>query len=441
MRIPPISSAQDPDLTLGGAIFLMQFNPEEWIHRRVESIGLLDLFSFRRRISVDFEIPREDLTGYPGLGIVPLALLEKQLLIHFDLLDDEGKALPLLTKEQNAFVAWSALARIALFEIEEATGSPSSLSRSLLNDLQAIVLSERTAGEQLVHTLPSRHSHSREGAILGSSDFFLDLAFDLARHYLLITLVRAEEAERRIFKFAYAQEMEARAGKTWSRFLARMGWGATQLDFQLPAVGQGSSYHVELAPPSGLGVADAALDVIDPAAADYEVAVDEAGHRIHGYVARASASATGILSVWLWPVKAGLVRTGLVTSIVTSLALGFLLITDAVVRLSGDISAALLLTIPGLIAAFIVRPGEHSAVSTLLLGIRLQIAFAGFIAYAAALTALGGFSDLALGWIWLVLYLLASLITVSLAVAYIGISPVLPDVGPAGEIESGVTNG
>lgn len=167
----------------------------------------------------------------------------------------------------------------------------------------------------------------------------------------------------------------------------------------------------------------------------------EAGDRIHGYVTRASASATGILSVWLWPVRAGLVRTGLVTSVVTTLALGFLLLTDAVARLSGDVSAAFLLTIPGLIAAFIVRPGEHSAVSGLLLGVRLQIAFAGFIAYAAALTALGGFSDVALGWIWLVLYVLASLTTISLAIGYIGISPALPDVGPTGEIESGVTDG
>lgn len=441
MTIPPISTIKDPDLALGGAIFLMQFNPEEWIHRRVESIGLLDLFSFRRRISVDFEIARDELTGYPDVPIVPLALLEKQLLIHFDLLDEQGKALPLLTKEQNAFVAWSALARIALFEIEEATGVPSALSRPLLNDLKAIVLSERTAGERLVESLASRHSGSSEGAILGGSDFFLDLAFDLARHYLLITPVQPEEGERRIFKFAYAQEMEARPGKTWSRFVARMGWGATQLDFQLPAVGQGSSYHVELAPPPGLAVADGALDVSDPAAGDYEVAVDEAGHRIHGYVARASASATGILSVWLWPVRAGLVRTGLVTSIVTTLALGFLLLTDAVVRLSGDTSAAFLLTIPGLIAAFIVRPGEHSAVSGLLLGIRLQIAFAGFIAYAAALTALGGFSDLVLGWIWLVLYLLLSLDTISLAIAYIGIPPVLPDVGPVDQVDSGVTDG
>ena len=58
-------------------------------------------------MSIDFAVPRSwvsalpNRTGQPPTFLLPVALLRKQGLIGFDLRDEAGDAMPLLTREEN----------------------------------------------------------------------------------------------------------------------------------------------------------------------------------------------------------------------------------------------------------------------------------------------------------------------------------------------------
>jgi hypothetical protein len=75
--------------------------PAAWVHRRVETITFLDDIRIRRHMSVDFTLPTLGL----AIEYVPLSLVRKGLLKDLDVVDEEGRALPVLTLGQSAEVA------------------------------------------------------------------------------------------------------------------------------------------------------------------------------------------------------------------------------------------------------------------------------------------------------------------------------------------------
>jgi hypothetical protein len=138
------------------------------------------------------------------------------------------------------------------------------------------------------------------------------------------------------------------------------------------------------------------------------------------YIPNESPEATGIVSLWLKPPRVGLLRALLMTSLVitTVLWLFFLKLFE----IKGDAGSAILLGIPGVVATFIVRPGEHRLASDLLLGIRALGGAAGLSAYLAAV-ALVTVSGTALTVCWFILAAMATLCFASLVVSYWGLPP------------------
>ena len=76
-----------------------------WRHRRVETLTVLTHEQVRRQVSIDFTVPAEyrELLRLSDAGefVVPLAVLEKRPLVHFDLRDEEQRVVPLLTADQG----------------------------------------------------------------------------------------------------------------------------------------------------------------------------------------------------------------------------------------------------------------------------------------------------------------------------------------------------
>ena len=69
-----------------------------WRHRRVETIEVLSHEEVRRSVSVDFTVPlehRDELRLSDREWVVPLAVLDKRKLVHFDLFGEDEYALPL----------------------------------------------------------------------------------------------------------------------------------------------------------------------------------------------------------------------------------------------------------------------------------------------------------------------------------------------------------
>jgi hypothetical protein len=419
-RVPDIEVASEPDVDLGVALFLMLAQPSDWVHRRVEHVSFVDASNLHRRTSLDLSIPDNDLLFYGHVGIIPLALLTKRVLVEVDVTDESGASLPVLTRSQNAFVAWSLLAAVASYDLVATLGEDVSLSPAIINELRGLALASERTGSTLLESILSSSRSDVQREVLGSEDsLFAGIAGELAVNFLLLTELEPEPKQRRIVKFSYIQPLQSRPGRSWDRLMGRIGWRPIQFDFEIPAVGEARSYHFEFVPPEGLDtfagevlVTDGARETIDDA--------QIVGNRAHVYIPNESPEATGIVSLWLKPPRVGLLRALLMTSLVitTVLWLFFLKLFE----IKGDAGSAILLGIPGVVATFIVRPGEHRLASDLLLGIRALGGAAGLSAYLAAV-ALVTVSGTALTVCWFILAAMATLCFASLVVSYWGLPP------------------
>src|SRR4051794_17742455 len=121
MRLPIVRHDQLlPDAALreaatraGEQIFGLLLAEETWVHRRVETIHMLSTQVLRRSVSVDFTIPggsrRSLKVRDSGQTLVPLATLAKRPLRNFDLRDESGASVPVLSRDHNGPLAHSAL--------------------------------------------------------------------------------------------------------------------------------------------------------------------------------------------------------------------------------------------------------------------------------------------------------------------------------------------
>jgi hypothetical protein len=162
---------------------------------------------------------------------VPLAFLGKRPLVHFDLRNEEGHAIPLLTAEQNTMIARELLyqslaADLAAQDADEATQAAvgpeaGELIEAVLGDLDVTGAVER---------LERRHG-------LEPLDDFRDLTELFARSFILWAVVRGLE-RRRVFKFAYDEPFSQRPGLAYV--------------YVAPGCTEASSYHLEVVVPTDL---------------------------------------------------------------------------------------------------------------------------------------------------------------------------------------------
>src|SRR3954462_8617282 len=93
------------DIAVGFASLLTR--QAAWRHRCVETITVLSHELVRRSVSVDFTVPaeyRDDLRLSEREWVVPLALLAKRPLAHFDLRMEDMASVPLLRSEETQLV-------------------------------------------------------------------------------------------------------------------------------------------------------------------------------------------------------------------------------------------------------------------------------------------------------------------------------------------------
>lgn len=191
---------------------------EKWVQRRVESVQFIDHLSLRRRVSVDMIVPdrvtRTSPSGEPYYWL-PLALLRKRRLRNLNLRDAQGRALPVLTSEQNGIVATAVL--LASARARAAASSPhgvpdpDTIPKSIREDLWIIAHAPR----EMAKDRWERLGRSRSGTdgperawrefLIGDEEF-MSLARDLAINFILITQVEAKAGDRMIFKYSYDEE-------------------------------------------------------------------------------------------------------------------------------------------------------------------------------------------------------------------------------------------
>jgi hypothetical protein len=197
-----------------------------WRHRRVETITVLTPDHVRRHVSIDFTVPeaqREGLRISPEEFVVPLALLTKRPLVHFDLRNEEQHAISLLTAEQHRTIARELLYR----QLDSDEAGEDVLAAA--GDLIEAVLEDQPQDVQAeIAALEAAH-----GVELPD---FRATASVLSQNFIAWALVRGLD-RRRVFKFAADEPVER------ARFA-----------YVLAARGctEAESYHAEVAVPADL---------------------------------------------------------------------------------------------------------------------------------------------------------------------------------------------
>ncbi|MFL5844291.1 MAG: hypothetical protein ACJ762_06315 [Solirubrobacteraceae bacterium] len=131
--IPHFTEFGEHEREQGWVILNLAGRWDEWILRRVEQVWLINDAAVRRQITIDFR-QREKLFGEAPMLIgkhhqvhfVPLTQLDKGQFTNFDLRDEDGRAVPLLTRRKTASLRAAALVRLAQL----------GLLHTLLNDLR-----------------------------------------------------------------------------------------------------------------------------------------------------------------------------------------------------------------------------------------------------------------------------------------------------------------
>jgi hypothetical protein len=114
---PEIPDPYTREAVAGLGLRELLVNEAAWVHRRVETFEFLDESTVRRKMSVDLTLPEDNrlvraLFALEG-PFVPLTTLRKTPLGHLDVWTEDGRALPVLTTEQNGRLAGACLFGIA----------------------------------------------------------------------------------------------------------------------------------------------------------------------------------------------------------------------------------------------------------------------------------------------------------------------------------------
>ena len=217
---------------IAGAAAVLLRKPA-WRHRRVETLTVLSHEQVRRHVSVDFTVPdehHEELRLSAEEFVVPLAWLVKRPLAHFDLRNEEGHSIPLLTADQNAAIDRELL--YALLDEDLAAQDAGASAAEIL--LAAAPLVEAVvgtgAGPGDVVRLEREHGLEPLGELR-------TMVATLSRSFVLWAVVRGLD-RRRIFKFAYDEPYTQKPGLDYV--------------YEAPGCTEAWSYHVEVAVPADL---------------------------------------------------------------------------------------------------------------------------------------------------------------------------------------------
>ena len=203
-----------------------------WRHRRVETITVLSHEQMRRHVSIDFTVPedqREGLRISADEFAVPLALLTKRPLVHFDLRNEEQHSIPLLTADQHRTIARELLYRQLDSDLAGQDVADDAVVLAAGELIEVVLADEPYDVEPQIDALASAHA-------VELVDFRATAAV-LSRSFILWAVVRGLD-RRRVFKFAYEEPFGRGPG-----FIFLTG---------APGCTEALSYHLEVAVPSDL---------------------------------------------------------------------------------------------------------------------------------------------------------------------------------------------
>ena len=306
-----------------------------WVHRRVETVTFNSDDSLRRRTSVDFTVPLFiDREGHHPSGeivYVPLSLLDS--LENFDLEDEAGNALPMISRASNGRVA----AEILIQQAEEALQAQSQPAELLpANRASLSALAGELSDEDLEDS--DDPAVNAQAELIVNDEIARGFIGELGHNFILLVPLEAKPGDHRVIKFAYDGEYSGRV-EVWK--ISRVGMclvarvngfrakarnaleilsvASFETGFVVVALSDAQSYHVEISFPDEV-VAEAGLMSFyghdEPELLDAKTG----SGRLHLYGASSEPDAWGWVNVNFF-LRPGLVWPVFLLSAVTTAAL------------------------------------------------------------------------------------------------------------------------
>lgn len=400
----------------------------QWVDRRVQTIELLDVESVRQRLSIDFRIPTElpggvILAGRPTF-FLPIAILPRRSsFAYFDLCDESGQAIPMLTRQENARLTGAMLITAASRAVGSAPRPPDvpplELSDALVTYLASIPTKTAGASRPFVQPVldPGNtllYPDPAVGDELLRDEDFRDLLGICASCSFIHVPLPAERGERRIVKLSFSSPWDSRLpDRKRTRSERRrgvatwLGWRSETRYLSLPQVGNAESFHAQVGAPERVEFTEAGMrnrrpaDLVRPlwsvAAPDLPESPEDAlndrrGYQQfspgidaqkHIYVEASHAHRAGFIWVRFRVARHGFLRAAAAVAALTTLLLVLFALNGKNVVGESQTAAALLLLVPALIAGFLIAPGEHAMTRHLLRGPRLLTAATAALALIA----------------------------------------------------------
>ena len=396
------------DLRLGAALVETTLFWPTWVHRRVDSVAVLEGENGRRRHSVDctpFDDPRlaydrtsrgaATVSEVDGPLMVPLMYIPKGPLRDFDAQTGTGAVMPILgTRETTqcgvAMILW-------MLRVDEVRHG-----RGLIEALEEIVGPKVSSAESaVVRDLLDRGLWGGlrvvdPGVFSKPNSDARNLVETLAGAFILLGLLDAATTGRRqVLKLSYHWHIPSTAQSWRSSVLIAAGYRARRLRLRPDAASATSSYHLEVRTPEEANCVLLEL----PGADDDGPGVDTSGRPIaHVYMmfdADPAEDAIAIFRTPFWGLR-GLAMVASLFSFVTVLLA--LLLDDAmgVWRANPEGPATVLLVAPAVFFTFIAVRRESALLHRPLMVLRIGIAGAALSLLLVAASLVGGLVD---GWI------------------------------------------
>jgi hypothetical protein len=205
-----------------------------WRHRRVETLTVLSHEQVRRQVSIDFTVPYDyrELLRISDAGeyAVPLAVLRKRPLVHFDLRDEEQRSVPLLTADQGRMIGRELLYQLLDGDLAEQDADDEAVTLAAGPLVEAVLADDARRLAERIAALEAEQQ-------LAPLTEFRAAADVLSRGFVVWAVVSGLE-RRRVVKFASDEPFTQRGGPTCF--------------YHATGCTEASSYHVEVDVPRDL---------------------------------------------------------------------------------------------------------------------------------------------------------------------------------------------
>lgn len=376
----------------------------QWVRRRKTTYRFMDETTVVLRRSVDLVLP--DVAWFAGKPpargqtiYLPLDIFKKETLAGFSVSDAEGRPVSVLNTQENGILATEGFS--ALVDRYSAPRPPGSFRAAISK-----IVFAPTAEEGHTAFVAAMREGMRDVLAVGTQ--YEALLEDLRGGFLMLVPVTYQPDANHIFKmdwFAPFAWSKPGLGGTLRSTAASLGLVDKELDFTELPVGFAYGTHFEFHAPESVRNLQTVLAVDQ-----YDDTLDR---RIHVPRRRviygkpqanvnvsvrttkdlvASRSDLASVTLKLRPRRGGAFLAIVVVAWLTALVLGA--IASRLGRLDTQTSAAVVLVLPAVLAAYLAREGEHAIASRLRAGVRvggLLISFSAFL--AAILIGVGEVRD------------------------------------------------